>query len=314
MSVPQQLTWDGADGPAAAKGGQLVYGPLAERPSQDAGAPPKISLYGPGGEAYVTQGTATIEGPATIPTLAQAGLRGQGATVDAPLRLTSTTGLQSRMPLLVGTGAAGRPQEVVRVRTVLDAAGLVLFGPLLHDHEVGALVGGCRLLATIASTGVPTRFRKGRAMFEWGAEGSASRNRAEQIAVDVVRYPLRRLATQDDMRRVDAAFYSDISKHRDPEEILDEGWDECRRQVWRRQIWGLVTSEALRWPTVLFAAWLETMGWGQRWAERAAMWKAEAQRVLEDSIESTPVDPNEDGQVGEREQPIFSTIALSRAS
>lgn len=314
MSIPQQVTWSGADGPAAAKGGTLVFGPLHERPSQNGAATPQISLYGPGGEAYVTDGAATIEGPATVPTLAQACLRGQGATVDAPLRLTSTTGLTSRMPLLLGTDDASRPLEVVRVRTVLDGVGMTLFGPLLHDHERGASIGGCRLIATISSAAATTKFRKGRAVFVWGSEGSASRNRTAQIGAEVVRYPLLRMATADDLRRLDASWYAHISQFRDVDEILDEGWDECRRQIWRRSIWGFVTSDGLRWATTLAAAWIETMGWGPKWMERAGAWKAEFLRVLEASVEVNPVDSDEDGQITAREQPIFSTISLMRAS
>lgn len=315
MSIPQQLTWSGADGPAAAKGGTLVFGPLFERPSQNVGAAPTVSLYGRSGEAYVTDQAATIEGPSTIPTLTQAIRRGEGATTDAPIRVTSTTGITSRMYLLLGTPNSGRPAELVRVRTVLsDTTGLVLFGPVLHDHERGASIGGCRLKATIASASCTTKFRKGRAVWSWGTEGSASLNRTAQIAAEVVRYPLIRLASGEDLRKIDASWYAKIAFSRDTEELLDEAWDEVRRQVWRRQIWGLVTSEGLRWPTALAAAWLELSSHGPQFAERAEYLKNEFLRVLENSIESNPVDIDEDGQITEREQPLFSTVRIGRAS
>jgi hypothetical protein len=314
MSFPTQLTWDGAAGSAVAKGGTLVWGPEDHRPSQNGAAVPRVSVYGPEGTAYVTNQAATIEGPATIPTLTQAALRDAGATRDAPLTLSSTTGITSRMRLVLGTADGSRPSEIVRVRGVLSATQLRLYGPILHDHETGALIGGCRLTAAIASASMTTLFRGGRAVWEWGAEGSATRTRTGQSAVDCVRYPLRMLASEDDLRGIDPAFWARIAQTRDPRELLDRAWEWVNRRLGLRNVLGFGASEALVTPTALYATYWETRSWGRDWQERAAMWLKEATLVLDEVAMRFWSDPNEDGAVEALEQPYPGTVRIARAS
>jgi hypothetical protein len=311
LSAPAQLRWRDADGSTESKGGTLYCGPLSHRPSQVIA--PRLTIYGPDGATYAANQSATIEGPGTIPTLVQAAPRGAGGKPEAPLRLTSTTGLKSRQRLVLGTPDGSRPVEVVKVRSVLDGVGLLLFNALLHDHETGAKIGGCRLVASITGAQVPDRLRRGRAVWEWGSEGSATRDQTQQTAVDVARYPVAMVANEDNLREYDAAFWARISANRDPLELLERGWDHLGSRLTARNVWGYVASEPLRWPTVYYAVWLEMLTWGKDYAETAEARRMLAEQTLDENIAANPSDPDEDASVTTHEQPILRQIRMVRA-
>lgn len=312
MAAPAMLRWNDADGPSDAKGGILTLGPLDFRPSQNGAASPRLTIYGPDGTAYAANTAATIEGPATIPTLTQAIEKGAGAKPGASVRVTSTTGIKARMRMLLGSPDDTRPAEVVKVRSVVDSTGILLFSALLHDHEAGAKLGGVRLTATITGAQVTARFRRGRAVWELGTEGSAVRDRSYQTAVDVTAYPVVMLATEDNLREYDAAFWTRIASTRDPLELLERGWDHLSQRLVMRGVWGFIASEPLRWPTVYYAVWLEMLTWGKDYADTAEARRLLAEQTLEEAIQANPSDPDEDAAVTVREQPV-RTVRMMRA-
>jgi hypothetical protein len=203
---------------------------------------------------------------------------------------------------------------MIRVKAVLDSTHLLLFGPVLLAHEVGAVLGGVRLTATIPASTFSAAFRRGRAVWEWGTEGGSTRDQGAQSAVDAVRYPLRMLATEDHLRQADAAWYAKLAPSRDPLEILERGWEEVGSRLHAKEAFGYVSSPALVWPTVYYGAWLETFGWGAQWQERAAAWLDLADRMLERAISANPVDPDEDASLTTHEQKTGRELRLVRAN
>jgi len=309
---PAQLGYN--DAATAERGGILTLD-LTHRPSQNGAASPRVTIYSPGNQAYATNTAATIEGPSSLPTLTQAtGKVHAGSTADSQLALSSTTGIKARMRLLLGSADADRPEEIIKVRRVLDSTHLLTWGPLLYTHETGATLGGVRLTATIAAGNLGEKFRRGRAVWEWGSEGSATRDQGTETAVDSVRYPLRMLATVDGLRLMNAAWYASIPAPRDPLEIVERGWEEVGSRLYQKNAFGFTSSEALIWPTLYYGAWLETFGWGPKWHEPAAAWLDMADRMLERAILNTPNDPDENAIFVSQEQHTGREIRLERAN
>lgn len=270
----------------------------------DASPAPTVSVVGSDGSVYVDGGTASVDSVNT--TLGIGANKGESTVAVA-----SATGITVGREYLVGDGSLS-PKEMVRVKGI-SGVQIRLYRPLINAHKDGAGFVGTRLSFGVTAAQASSLFFDGHILWNWAESGGGSFNRKTYQRIECVLKGQTRLATVQDWQRLDPELLSKLPATADPEEYLDRGWEKSMLRLGGKfRVRTLVGSDSFIEPTLWRASYDVAKLYGPDWAETRAFYKQEWEQSLQEVIDLTPADLNQDGQIQGHEKG-YNTIKVHRA-
>lgn len=226
---------------------------------------------------------------------------------DLAINVANTTGIAANSTFWLQDD----PEEVL-ARKVGTGGTVTLRRPLLYDHVVNAVVEGTRLSYEVPAANASTLFWDGRA--EWNIDGAGV---TDYTAVECGKYPLRRLATAQDMADIEPQLYNLIDSEASLERLLDLAFERVLSRVatmapdMRTRVF--TGSSEFRHCTALMAWTLFYMR--QRGPEAQGLYERfgkELDGELARICQVVPRDADQDGTVEIDEKASVRTVRLRR--
>lgn len=283
MSIPQHVTKD--------VGGVISY----YAPSRPSTA--TVTVKTATGAEKVSAQAATID---SVDTTISTSASRNGRSIE----VTDATGI-----IVGGEYDLSAPTERVRVREISGTT-IYLYTPLLQPHASGSALQGTRISYSMSAAECDELWADGRA--EWSLDGSLT----DIGAVECTKYPVRRLASEQDLFREHPRINQLMGDTVDSGALLDDAFEMVLSDIGKRGRMYLMTGGPEFVNATRKAAMLLILD--DRGSEEAEILYQRKLRQYHDELARlmamVPQDTDQDGIIEQHEQASLRSFEIHRAS